>query len=115
MNIKINTICFIILLFLLVGAANASDSDNETLQQTIEQPDDEGCQISVDAQDTLRTSIETSDKLEASAKHTEKLEASKTSTILTAEKSGKTKTSMKASNLKIFYKDSGKITVTLKD
>ena len=115
MNIKINTICFIILLFLLVGAVNASDSDNETLQQTIEQPEDEGCQISVDAQDTLRASIEPSNKLEASAKPTEKLEASKTSTILTAEKSGKTKTSMKASNLKIFYKDSGKITVTLKD
>ena len=38
MNIKINTICFILLLFLLISAVNAADSDNETFQSP-NQPD----------------------------------------------------------------------------
>ena len=116
MNIKINTICFIVLLFLLVGVVSAADSDNETLQQTTEQPDDDGCQISAETYDTLMASSKTPEKLEASVKPPEKLEASKkTLNSLTTKKSSKTKTHMKASNLKIFYKDIGKITATLKD
>ena len=49
MNIKINTIWFIFLLFLLIGVASAADTDNETLQQTTEQPDGEINQATIEA------------------------------------------------------------------
>ncbi|WP_462315553.1 hypothetical protein, partial [Methanobrevibacter sp.] len=74
MNIKTNTICFIILLFLLVGVASAAEMDNETFKQTIEQGEDDICQISPDNQDQLTASPENMEKLEISADQ-EKMEA----------------------------------------
>ena len=63
MNIKINTICFIFLLFLLIGVASATDANNETLKQT---DDSDICQITPENQDTLKLSNQNNDKLEMS-------------------------------------------------
>ncbi len=119
MNIKLNTICFIILLFLLVGVASAADSNNETLEKTIEQPDEDICQESVDSQDTLKASEKNNEKLELSINNTEKLEKSLTNTVkLEKSKTVKvtpSKISIKASDMKIHYKDGSKFTVTVKD
>lgn len=116
MNIKINTICFIFLLFLLIGVASASDNDNETLKQTIEHDDKEPYQMSLDSQDELKASNENSQKLEASI-NKEKLEASKSSPkILSSLKLyTKQKVSIKAPDVKMYYKDGSQFTVTIKD
>ena len=111
MNIKINTICFILLLFLLLGVASATDCDNETLQQTIEQAND----------DTLQVSLDNQDKLEANMKNATIIQASKTTTkkvvntLKANSASGKIKTTIKTSDLKMHYKDGSKFTITLKD
>jgi len=124
MNIKLNTICFIILLFLLVGVATAAPQDNETLQQTIKQPDDDACPVSVDEKNTLKASSKNNEKLELSVNHTDKLEKSLVDTgklektkILynTLTKSAKLKISIKASDMKIHYKDGSIFKVTVKD
>ena len=60
MNIKINTTWFIFLLFLLIGVASATDTDNETLQQTIEQSEDKLCQESRENQNCLENVSEDS-------------------------------------------------------
>ena len=123
MNIKINTICFIILLFLLIGVASATSNDNETLKQTIEQPDEDISQKSVDNYDTLKASNENNDKLELSLNTTEKLGKSlvdtgkleKSKEVRETLKLSISKTSIKSSDMKIHYKDGSKFTVTLKD
>ena len=124
MNIKLNTICFIILLFLFVGVASAADSSNETFTQTIEQPDDEICQMSSDLQDDVMASNENNEKLEkselsentleAKVNDTPKLEAikSKVTNKITAVK---TKVTLKAPNVKMHFNDGSKLTITLKD
>jgi len=124
MNIKLNTICFIILLFLVVGVASAADSSNETFTQTIEQPDDEICQMSSDLQDDVMASNENNEKLEkselsentleAKVNDTPKLEAikSKVTNKITAVK---TKVTLKAQNVKMHFNDGSKLTITLKD
>ena len=124
MNIKLNTICFIILLFLLVGVATAAPQDNETLQQTIKQPDDDACQVSVDNENTLKASSENNEKLELSINNTDKLEKhlvdtgklEKTKTLIHAmTTSAKLKINIKASDMKIHYKDGSIFKVTVKD
>ena len=113
MNIKINTICFIFLLFLLVGVASAAEMDNETLKQTIEQPDDELCRIAPDNQGELRANSRNIENLEASV-NKEKLEASKKaySAIIT---DSKMKLKINAPDVKMHYKDGSKFSVTLKN
>lgn len=123
MNIKLNTMCFIILLFLLIGVASATNADNETLQQTIEQPDDEFCQMSSDNQDELKASDETSQKLENSNLNENKLEATvnnapvlETSKTVAAKLTAtKTQVNLKATNVKMHYNDGSKLVITLKN
>ena len=119
MNIKINTICFIVLLFLLIGVASATDADNETLQQKIEEPDSDICQISVDNQDALTASTVNNEKLEKSIVNEDTVGASKSGKEQKAAKSTttkpKTKVRLKASNVKMYYNDGSSLTVTLKD
>ena len=103
MNIKINTICFIILLFLLVGVASAAEMDNETLKQTNEQPEDELCQMAPDNHDELR----------ASSENMEKLEAGESAYLGTT--GGKINVKISAPDVKMHYKDGSKFTVTVKD
>ncbi|MBR3156243.1 MAG: hypothetical protein IKF13_05450 [Methanobrevibacter sp.] len=103
MNIKINTICFIILLFLLVGVASAAEMDNETLKQTIKQPEDELCQMAPDNHDELR----------ASSENMEKLEAGENAYVGTT--GGKANVKIIAPDVKMHYKDGSKFTVTVKD
>jgi hypothetical protein len=118
MNIKINTICFIFLLFLLVGVASAADMDNETLTQTIEQPEDDLCQKTPDNQDQVMASPENTKKLDAGV-NKEKLESSNdqskksTSYIITA--GSKLKVNINAPDVKMHYKDGSKFKVTVKD
>ena len=117
MNIKINTICFIILLFLLIGVASAAEMDNETLQQTIEQPDDNVCQTIPDNQGSITASSGNIEKLEASV-NKEKLEASnknKKESVGIITKSTKSNVKIKAPDVKMHYKDGTKFTVTLKN
>lgn len=100
MNIKINTICFIILLFLLIGVASAADSSNETFTHTIEQPDDEICLMSSDGRDELKASNEDSQKLEKSdsdtnleaKSNTQKIEAKSSKKVISKITDAKTKT-----------------------
>ena len=112
MNIKINTICFIILLFLLVGVASAAEMDNETLKQTIEQPEDGLCQMAPNNHDELRASSENMEKLEAGA-NKEKLEAGESAYLGTT--GGKANVNIIAPDVKMHYKDGSKFTVTVKD
>ena len=105
MNMKINTICFIILLFLLIGVASAADSDNETFKQTIENTDENVCQ---DLDDTLKSSIEFEKPLEAKLNSTVKLQSS-------SSKVTKTKVSISADNVKMYFNDGSKFTATIKD
>lgn len=88
MNIKLNTICFILLLFLLIGVASAANIDNETLHKTIE--DEELNQIS-----SQEKQLESSNKM------------------LTSK--SKQKVNIKAPDVKMHYKDGSAFTVTLKD
>ena len=68
MNIKLNTICFILLLFLLCGVVSASDCDNETLQ-TIDDPICEKLEVNVS--DTIVSKcVENESILTATAKNT---------------------------------------------
>lgn len=107
MNIKINTICFILLLFLLIGVASATDSDNETSIHSIEQPDNEIYQASLDNQDSPGTNIEYGKKLELSSTDKSELESS--------VKKPKLNVIIKAPDKSIYYKDGSLFTVTLKD
>ena len=115
MNIKINTICFIFLLFLLIGVASAAEMDNETLQQTIKQPEDKICQIASDSPDELLASPQNMEKLESSVDK-EKLEAGKSkkayASLIT---DSKLKVNINAPDVKMHYKDGSKLTVTVKD
>ena len=101
MNIKINTIWFIFLLFLLIGVASAADTDNETLQQTTEQPDGEINQATIENQDCLEASNTDNTKLQSSIKQ--------------SAKAGKLKVTIKSSDVTMHYKDGSKFTVTLKN
>lgn len=115
MNIKINTICFIILLFLLIGTASAAEMDNETLQQTIKQPEDEICQISPESQDEVMAGCENMEKLEASLSN-EKIEAGNSKKAYASPiTDSKLKVNIKAPDVKMHYKDGSKLTVTVKD
>jgi len=115
MNIKINTICFIILLFLLIGTASAEEMDNETLQQTIKQPEDEICQISPESQDEVMAGCENMEKLEASLSN-EKIEAGNSKKAYASPiTDSKLKVNIKAPDVKMHYKDGSKLTVTVKD
>ena len=122
MNIKLNTICFIILLFLVIGAVSAADNDNETLEKSIEQPDEDICQISAENIDALKASNENNEKLELCINSTDKLEKSivytsklEKSQQTATSSAAKKKVSIKASDMKIYYKDGSKFTVTVKD
>ena len=121
MNMKINTICFIILLFLLIGVASATDSDNETLQQTIKQPDNDICPdepqdltAGIGNDEKLQSCVHDHDRLEASTLNLTKLEASSENkkVLETLVTSG---VKIKAPNVKMYYKDGSKFTVTLKN
>ena len=117
MNMKTNTICFIILLFLLLGVASAADSDNETLQQDIEQ--DDTCKASLDSQDQLEASTHVEDKLEAKVNNTPSLQATAAKkvvcSLLPNKAQTKTKAIIKSSDLTMHYNDGRKFTVTIKD
>ena len=100
MNIKLNTICFILLLFLLCGVVSASDCDNETLQ-TIDDPICEKLEVNVS--DTIVSKcVENESILTATAKNT-------------LSSTNKLKVNLKADNVKMYYNDGSKFKVTLKD
>ena len=96
---KINTICFVLFLFLLVGVVSASEDTNETLQ-TIEQPD--VVKISVNSSDGFLEKSLASDPL---------LQSTQKST----SSASKSKVTLKASDVKMYYGDGSKFKITLKD
>ena len=109
MNKKINTICFIFLLVFLISAVSAADSENETIQ-SIQQPDpnEDLCEISVENNkvDTLKQSEIQEENLQVK-QDVEKLSA-------TQKVETKKKITLSAPNVKMYYKDGSKFTVTLK-
>ena len=118
MNIKINTICFILLFFLLISAASAADSDNETLEnanqpdpnQDIDNLNDEKLQ-SCEIDDAVSKSVESESELGASNLRASLVEG----TIKATQKVAKLKVGLKAPNVKMHYKDGSKFKATLKD
>lgn len=108
MNIKINTICFIFLLFLLIEVASATQIENETLQQTIKQPEEVPCQITLDNQDELLASPKNMEKIEASKTDKSKEKAN----VITG---GKLKVNINAPDVKMRYNDGSKFTITVKN
>ena len=89
MNVKINILCFILLLFLFIGIASATDNNNETLQMDNNDDKVSLCQ---------NTSI-----------------IAKTTTTKVTSQVSKVSVNLKASDVKVHYKDSGKFKITLKD
>ena len=119
MNIKINTICFILLFFLLISAASAADSDNETLEnenqpdpnQDIDNLNYEKLQMSCEIDDAVSKSVESESELGAANLRASLVEG----TIKATQKVAKLKVSLKAPNVKMHYKDGSKFKATLKD
>ena len=87
MNMKINTICFILLLFLLIGVANASNN-NETVKITEINHD----KIELTEIDNIKATVK--DQLTSTSK---------------------AKVNLKANDVKMHYKDGSKFKITLKD
>ncbi len=104
--------CFIILLFLLIGAVSASNSDNETLQKTVDQPNDNISQPN--CEDTLTLSQNT-EKLERNVNPDNAIKSKLVHSIVPATASAKTKVTLKAPDVKMYYKDGSKFIVTLKN
>ena len=109
--------CFVILLFLLIGIAAAADSDNETLTQTT---DDTDCIITSDDAleiSTLKSSGESDKPLEAKLNDSVKTQTvkSKVSKVYECLLPAKQKVSLKAPSVKMHYGDGSKFTATLKD
>lgn len=95
MNMKINTICFILLFLFLITAVSAAESNNETLK-TIKQQDS--------THTSYKMSVEKNNqKLEAKKVENDKLESSKK------------KVAIHAPDVKMYYKDGHDFTITLKD
>lgn len=105
---KINTMCFILLLFFLISAVSAADSDNETLQLTsqVDQSPE------TDHTEKLQLSSETS---EVHSKTSENVKQMSVLQAVNAAATGKNKVSLKAPDVKLHYKDGSKFKVTLKD
>ena len=100
MNKKINTICFISLFLFFICAVSAADSENGTI--SIQQPDPN--------QDLCKLSVENdNEKLESDNAKSDKLEAATKTAV------EKKEVVLKASNVKMYYKDGSKFSVTLKD
>ena len=101
----------------MLGVASAADSDNETLQQDIEQ--DDTCKASLDSQDQLEASTHVEDKLEAKVNNTPSLQATAAKkvvcSLLPNKAQTKTKAIIKSSDLTMHYNDGRKFTVTIKD
>ncbi len=133
---KINTICFILLFFILISAASAADSDNETLQQDIQQPDD-NCQVKLDDEKIPEASDVANALRDNNEDHLKKLSLSNTQenkveaknnnveNILSSsqprfvskltEAHPKSKVKMSAGNVKMYYHDGSKLLITLKN
>ena len=111
---KINIICFTILLFLLLGAVSAAEIDNETSKQSTEQSQNTIYPVSPENQDKLKAT--NNEKIELHVNSTAKLEKSKTTVaVLTKAKTKKTKITISAPDVKMYYNDGSKFTVTLKN
>ena len=113
MNIKLNTICFIVLLFFIITAVSAGNADNETLQQTDQNHDTLQIDSETDHHDEktlLKTDLKYDEKLEMTINNTA-LEASKSRSSLTPLPA----VSLKAPAVKMYYNDGSKFTVTVKD
>lgn len=91
MNKKTNALCFIFLLLFLISAASAADSENETLKQIQPNPTDDLGAVNVENSET---------------QNMEKLSES--------QQTEKKKVTLKAPDVKMYYKDGSKFTATLK-
>lgn len=101
MNKKINTIAFIFLLVFLISAVSAADNENETILNTQQSEYEDLCKASVENDNELQAS-ENVEKLSA-------IENTVKSSTVT-----KKKTTLSAPDVKMYYKDGSKFTVTLK-
>ena len=117
MNMKINAICFVILLFLLVGIAAAADSDNETLKHTTDEQDISLSQDDVQKISTLKSAPDSKMPLEAKLNDSVKMQSenSKLAKSSASITDFKQKVVLKAPSVKMHYGDGSKFTVTLKD
>ena len=111
MNKKINTIFFIFLFVFLISAVSAAEFENETIKSVDQSECDDLYQASIDQTDEQLSITSTDEPLKASS-NVEKQTASK-STAKTATVTKK-KTTLKAPDVKMYYKDGSKFTVTLK-
>ncbi len=114
---KINTICFILLFFFMISAVNAADNNNETLE-SINQID---TNVHVDKvhEDALQAKSDTNEVISKSVESENTFSAIKNKTTSSATEkttlSSKAKVTMKAPDVKMYYKDGSKFKVTLKD
>ena len=103
MNMKLNTICFILLLFLLIGIVSANEN-NDGILHKIEQPNI--VEMNINKTDTtLSKSLQKDIPLQATSK----------SISTNSKTSSKAKVSLKASDVNMYYGDGSKFKVTLKD
>ena len=120
MNKKINTIAFIFLFVFLISAVSAAEFENETMNSIKQQDCNNPYHISTDNADEQqkatgnveKLSIEKSGEELKAITDVEKLSVSE-NTVKTSTATKK-KITMTAPNVKMYYKDGSKFTVTLK-
>lgn len=125
---KINTICFILLFFLLISAVNATDSSNETLK-TINQQDSTQ-EIDTSNMEKLQMNTESPDVICKSNENENVVGFSNSKNVVSAvinkekigakyvdklEKATPSNVNMKAPDVKMYFKDGSDFKVTLKD
>ena len=108
MNVKLSIICFILLLFLIIGGVSAQDNDNETLPISKD----------LDSQDVIKIENKTPDEIVSknveSNSIVETTNKNVSSSILTPVVA-KLAVNILAPNIKMHYKDGTKFKITLKD
>ena len=110
MKMKITIICFILLLFLIVGVTSAANNDNNETLQMKESMNDELVKVAIkDTNTYVSKSVEIDGKMDSTPKNVSKSFFNSLSPVK------KLNVKISAPNVKMYYKDGSKFKITLKN